>query len=104
MELDDLSKRNGRVTDYLRLLCDVLEKEYQEIYTFGLTHGTEKYDENIRKVAVYEMISHYPFEALSLNGLFEIKNDFDFYGKDLIDGLTLFDLDIRKRMKALENQ
>ena len=48
------------------------------------------------------MISHYPYEALSLFGLFEIKNDFDFYGKDLSDGLTLLDLDIRKRMKALE--
>ena len=80
----------------------MLENEYQEEYTYGLNKGTENYDETIRKVAVYEMISHYPVEALSLFGLFEIKNDFDFYGKDLSDGLTLLDLDIRKRMKALE--
>lgn len=97
--MNGLLKRNRNVITYLRLLCEVLEDEYQEAYTFG---EKENYDENIRKVAVYEMISHYPYEALSLFGLFEIKNDFDFYGKDLTDGLTLLDLDIRKRMKALE--
>ena len=103
METNGLLKRNGNVITYLRLLCEILENEYQEAYTYGLTKGTENYDENIRKVAVYEMITHYPYEALSLLGLFEIKNDFEFYGKDLSDGLTLLDLDIRKRMKALEN-
>ena len=103
MQTNGLLKRNGNVITYLRLLCEVLENEYQKAYTYGLTKGTENYDENIRKVAVYEMITHYPYEALSLFGLFEIKNDFDFYGKDLSDGLTLLDLDIRKRMKALEH-
>jgi len=102
MEINDLSRRNGKVITYLRLLCDVLEKEYQNAYTFCLTHDTEEYAENIRRVAVYEMIRHYPYDALCLHDLFGIKNDFDFYGKDLRDGLTILDLDIRRRIRKLD--
>jgi hypothetical protein len=99
MELNDLSRRSGNVIAYLRILCEVLEQEYQKAYTFGLT--TEEYAKNIRRVAVYEMITHYPYDALCLHDLFGIKNDFDFYGKDLMDGLTQLDLDIRKRIREL---
>ena len=100
MELNDLSRRSD-VIEYLRLLCDVLEQEYQNITTFGSTPDTEEYAKNIRRVAVYEMITHYPYDALCLHDLFGIKNDFDFYGKDLMDGLTLLDLDIRRRIREL---
>jgi hypothetical protein len=100
MELNDLSRRSD-VIEYLRLLCDVLEQEYQNITTFGLTPDTEEYAKNIRRVAVYAMIANYPYYALCLHDLFGIKNDFDFYGKDLMDGLTLLDLDIRRRIREL---
>jgi len=102
MEMNDLSRRSGNVITYLRLLCDVLEQEYQKAYTFGLINGTEEYAENIRQVAVYEMVSQYPYEALCLYELFGIKNDFDFYGKDLKDGLTILDLDIQRRIRKLD--
>jgi hypothetical protein len=48
------------------------------------------------------MIRHYPYDALCLHDLFGIKNDFDFYGKDLRDGLTILDLDIRRRIRKLD--